>query len=200
MNIAIASVGGQGGLTLSRVLAVAAVLDGHSVRTGETLGMAQRFGSVVSYVRVGGRVLSPVFSEGEADFLLGLEIIEAVRALRLLRRGGLAIVSDALKPPVSASLKRESYDRAELLKYMSDRAKLLVVPAQDLAAQAGNPRAANMVVLGAFGRLQTVLTEGSIRRAISEVIHPRWLEGSLKAFELGAEFCVRSGFARARSD
>ncbi|MEM4775425.1 MAG: 2-oxoacid:acceptor oxidoreductase family protein, partial [Sulfolobales archaeon] len=76
VNIAIASVGGQGGLTLSRVLAVAAVLDGLSVRTGETLGMAQRYGSVVSYVRIGTRVLSPTFSDGEGDYLLGLELLE----------------------------------------------------------------------------------------------------------------------------
>ncbi len=191
MNIAIASVGGQGGLTLSRVLAVAAVLDGYSVRTGETLGMAQRFGSVVSYVRVGRRVLSPVFAEGEADFLLGLEVIEAARALGLLKPGGLAVISDVLRPPVSASLRREPYDKAKLLKHIGSRARLLVVPARELAARAGNPRAANMVVLGAFSRQQRVLTEGSLRRAISEVIDPRWLESSLRALELGMEYCEK---------
>lgn len=188
VNIAIASVGGQGGLTLSRVLAVAAVLDGFSVRTGETLGMAQRYGSVVSYVRIGDRVLSPTFAEGEGDYLLGLELLEAARALKLLRAGGVAIVSDTLRPPISASLSREVYDKGKLLEYVGSHAETLVVPAQKLAAEAGNPRAANMVVLGAFHRVQKVLSDAAIRRAVSLVVPPRWLESSIRAFELGYGF------------
>lgn len=188
MNIAIASVGGQGGLTLSRVLAVAAVLDGFSVKTGETLGMAQRYGSVVSYVRIGEKVFSPTFSENEGDYLLGLEILETVRALRLLKPGGLVVVSDTLRPPVSASLNREVYDKNKLLEYTRSYAETIVIPAQKLATEAGNPRAANMVILGAFHRVQNILTEASVRRAISEVVPPRWIESSLRAFEYGLSF------------
>ncbi|MCX8185202.1 MAG: indolepyruvate oxidoreductase subunit beta [Sulfolobales archaeon] len=188
LNIAIASVGGQGGLTLSRVLAIAAVLDGYSVRTGETLGMSQRFGSVVSYVRIGDRVFSPTFSDGEADYILGLEIIETVRALRLLKSGGVVIVSDVVKPPISASLSREVYSRSKLLEAIGGSVSTVVVPAQKLAAEVGNPRAANMVVLGVFHRLQSVLSSSSIKKAISEVVPSKWLESSLAAFELGVNY------------
>ncbi|MEM2007206.1 MAG: indolepyruvate oxidoreductase subunit beta [Sulfolobales archaeon] len=185
VNVAIVSVGGQGGLTLSRVLAVAAVLDGLSVRTGETLGMAQRYGSVVSYVRIGRSVLSPTFSDGEGDYLLGLELLETARALRLLKLGGLVIVSDTIRPPISASLNREVYDKNKLLDYIRSYAETLVVPAQELATKAGNPRAANMVVLGVFHKSQNFITDASIRKAIAEVVPPKWLESSLKAFEFG---------------
>jgi len=105
VNILIASVGGQGGLTLSRIIAEASVIQGLSVRTGETLGMAQRFGSVLSFVRVGERVLSPIFGRGEADYLLGLELVETLRAIEYLRDSGLAIAANEYKPPVSSSLK-----------------------------------------------------------------------------------------------
>mgnify|MGYP001773234268 CR=1 FL=1 len=74
-NILIASVGGQGGLTLGRILAVASILQGLSVKTSETLGMAQRYGSVVGYVRIGEKIYSPLFGPGEADYLLGLSLI-----------------------------------------------------------------------------------------------------------------------------
>ncbi|MEM0486797.1 MAG: indolepyruvate oxidoreductase subunit beta [Sulfolobales archaeon] len=188
VNIAIASVGGQGGLTLSRVLAVAAVLDGLSVRTGETLGMAQRYGSVVSYVRIGARVFSPTFSESEGDYLLGLELLETARALRLLKPSGLVIVSDTIRPPVSASLNREVYDKNKLVDYIRSYARTLVVPAQKLATEVGNPRAANMVLLGVFHRHQDLITDTSMRKAISEVVPPKWLESSLRAFELGLSF------------
>jgi Pyruvate/2-oxoacid:ferredoxin oxidoreductase gamma subunit len=90
VNILIASVGGQGGLTLARVLAEAAVMSGWSVRTGETLGMAQRYGSVVSYVRLGlgVEVRSPTFTPGEADYLLGLELFESLRNIHYLSENG----------------------------------------------------------------------------------------------------------------
>ncbi|MCS7099979.1 MAG: indolepyruvate oxidoreductase subunit beta [Sulfolobales archaeon] len=185
--------GGQGGLTLSRTLAAAAVLEGFSVRTGETLGMSQRFGSVVSYVRIGDRVLSPTFSDGGADFILGLELVETARTLKLLKPGGVVVASDAVKPPVSASLSREFCDKKKLLETIGSVAStVVVVPARRLATGAGNPRAANMVILGAFYTLQNTLSADSIRRAISEVVPSKWLESSLRAFELGVSYLRRA--------
>jgi indolepyruvate ferredoxin oxidoreductase beta subunit len=190
VNVAIASVGGQGGLTLSRVLAVAAVYDGFSVRTGETLGMAQRFGSVVSYVRFGDSVLSPTFSEGEADYLIGLELVEALRALRLLKPGGVALVASVVKPPVSASLRREELPAEALLEEISRYARTVRVPAVELALRAGNPRAVNMVMLGVFAATSGTLSDSSIRRAIAEVVPARWVESSVRAYELGRGFVL----------
>jgi len=191
VNVAIASVGGQGGLTLSRVLAVAAVYDGLSVRTGETLGMAQRFGSVVSYVRFGDSVLSPTFSEGEADYLIGLELVEALRALRLLKPGGLALVANVVKPPISASLRKEELRAEALIEAISRYARTIQVPAAEIARSAGNPRAVNMVMLGVFASTSGALSDSSIRRAIAEVVPARWVDSSLRAYELGRSF-VRS--------
>jgi indolepyruvate ferredoxin oxidoreductase beta subunit len=190
VNVAIASVGGQGGLTLSRVLAVAAVYDGFSVRTGETLGMAQRFGSVVSYVRFGDSVLSPTFSEGEADYLIGLELVEALRALRLLKPGGVALVASVVKPPVSASLRREELPAEALLEEISRYSRTVRVPAVELALRAGNPRAVNMVMLGVFAATSGTLSDSSIRRAIAEVVPARWVESSVRAYELGRGFVL----------
>jgi indolepyruvate ferredoxin oxidoreductase beta subunit len=190
VNVAIASVGGQGGLTLSRALAVAAVYDGFSVRTGETLGMAQRFGSVVSYVRFGDSVLSPTFSEGEADYLIGLELVEALRALRLLKPGGVALVASVVKPPVSASLRREELPAEALLEEISRYARTVRVPAVELALRAGNPRAVNMVMLGVFAATSGTLSDSSIRRAIAEVVPARWVESSVRAYELGRGFVL----------
>lgn len=190
VNIAIASVGGQGGLTLSRALAIAAVLDGYSVRTGETLGMSQRFGSVLSYVRIGRRVLSPTFSTGEADFLLGLELIESIRALPLLKDNGFAIVADTLKIPISASLERMSLRVNELSEELTRSSRTFIVPASKIARNVGNPRAANMVILGVFQGISGLLTETSLRKAISEVVPSKWLETSLKAFDEGLKYGV----------
>ncbi|MCC6047157.1 MAG: indolepyruvate oxidoreductase subunit beta [Desulfurococcaceae archaeon] len=190
VNVAIASVGGQGGLTLSRVLAVAAVYDGFSVRTGETLGMAQRFGSVVSYVRFGDSVLSPTFSEGEADYLIGLELVEALRALRLLKPGGLALVASVVKPPLSASLRREELPAEALLEEISRYARTVRVPAVELALRVGNPRAVNMVMLGVFAATSGTPSDSSIRRAIAEVVPARWVESSVRAYELGRSFVL----------
>lgn len=150
--------------------------------------MSQRFGSVVSYVRIGSRVLSPTFSDGEGDYLLGLELLESVRALRLLKPGGLAIVADTLKQPVSATLNREVYEEGALLEVVGSYAKTLVIPARRLASEAGNPRALNMVALGAFYGLQNQLSDTSIKKAISEVISQKWIESSIRAFELGVKY------------
>jgi len=189
-NILIASVGGQGGLTLSRAIAIAAVMKGYSVKTGESLGMAQRFGSVVSYVRIGEGVRAPIFGVGDADYLIGLELTETVRNMQYLRQGGLAVVSDELKPPLSASLGlARSLSREELIGDLKNNLKnLVLVPAKELAIKAGNPRAANMVLLGVFNELTKLIDDASIKAAIMMLLPGRRGESSVQAFELGKEW------------
>ena len=190
INILIASVGGQGGLTLSRAIAIAAVMKGYSVKTGESLGMAQRFGSVVSYVRIGKEVRAPIFGVGDADYLIGLELTETVRNMQYLRQGGLAVVSDELKPPLSASLGlARSLSREELIGDLKNNLKnLVLVPAKELAIKAGNPRAANMVLLGVFNELTKLIDDASIKAAIMMLLPGRRGESSVQAFELGKEW------------
>jgi indolepyruvate ferredoxin oxidoreductase beta subunit len=189
-NILIASVGGQGGLTLSRVLAAAAVEAGLSVRTGETLGMAQRFGSVVSYVRIGREVYSPLFQPGEADYMVALELVEAVRSLHMLRRGGLIVAADILKPPVSSSIgEAENPRRDELVKRLSRAdATLILVPAVELAVKAGNPRAVNMVLLGVLNYEAGLLPHAAIEKGIRAILPGSRGETSVKAYWLGVDY------------
>ncbi len=191
VNILIASVGGQGGLTLSRVIALAAVADGKSVRTGETLGMAQRFGSVVSYVRVGKEVHAPMFGYGEAHAILGLELIEVSRNLHYLSNGASLFTADELKPPISSSLGiADNPRKADLIKEICSKArkvkgKVYVVSAKELAAKLGNPRAMNMIVLGAFNREFKILSDSAIEKAITQLLPGKKGETSIKAYYVG---------------
>lgn len=193
MNILIASVGGQGGLTLSRVIAIAAVMEGYSVRTGETLGMAQRFGSVVSYVRVGKEVNSPTFGYGEADYILGLELTEVLRNIPYLSSDGKVVTANTVKLPVSSSLgiaKRMYED--DILKELTNQVKnLIIVPARELAIKAGNVRAMNMVILGVFNALAKMFSDESIIKAILTLLPGKKGETSINAYRLGYEYIAK---------
>ncbi len=193
-NVLIASVGGQGGLTLSRVLAIAAVIEGKSVVTGETLGMAQRFGSVVSYVRIGDEVHSPVFSLGDADVILGLELIEVLRNIHYLRSKGLVLSADELKPPVSSSLGlAKNPKRDKLMSEITSKANeldgdVIFIPARQLAVEAGSYRAMNMVILGAFNSRFKLLSDPSIQEAIMQLLPGNKGKISVRAYNSGKEF------------
>ncbi len=194
-NILIASVGGQGGLTLSRVIATAAVIQGLSVRTGETLGMSQRFGSVISFIRVGksGSVRSPTFGPGEANMMICLELTECARALKYLRRGAPVFAADIIKPPITASIGDYLMPRrSELIDAVAKVAgEVNVVPARELASRSGNMRAVNMVMLGVANASKPFLSDESVREAILTIL-PGWRgETSVKAYELGREWVSR---------
>lgn len=189
VNILIASVGGQGGLTLARVIAEAAVASGLSVRTGETLGMAQRYGSVVSFVRIGREVHSPIFSPGEADYLLGLELFEALRNIYYLSRDGRLVVADEYRPPVQFSLSNYMTGRTELIERIRRAVpRALVVPARRLATEVGSARALNMVLLGAFNAIAEMFSETAVTEAVKSVLPPRALQTSLEAYRRGLEY------------
>lgn len=195
VNILISSVGGQGSLTLSRVIAAASVLSGYSVRTGETLGMAQRFGSVISYVRIGvGRtVYSPIFNAGEAQYVICMEVIECGRALKYLGSDGVLILDDVVKPPTSVSLAGVSSSEIKntLLKQISnnvDPAKLFLIPARRIASGLGASRAANMVLLGVLNNLSNLFSDDVITEAISSILSNKARELSLLAYRRGIDY------------
>ena len=108
-DILICGVGGQGTVLASRIIAAAAMEEGSPVQSAETIGMAQRGGSVTSHVRVGGEAYSPMIPFGAADMILAFEPGEAVRNLRYLREGGVAVVNTAVTKPVTESLKDTGY-------------------------------------------------------------------------------------------
>lgn len=189
VNILIASVGGQGGLTLSRIIARAAILEGYSVKTAETLGMAQRYGSVMGLIRVGSSVKSPLFDPGEADYILGLELTETLRRLHYVSSSGLVIVADEYKPSYTQSVTHPSLKTEDIiLEIKSLWPRTIIVPARKLAEKAGSVRALNVVILGAFNAISNLLSTGSIKTAIREVLTEQAALTSIKAYELGYSY------------
>jgi indolepyruvate ferredoxin oxidoreductase beta subunit len=187
-SLVIAGVGGQGGLTLSRILADAAVRTGHSVRTGETLGMAQRGGSVLSFIRIGQHVRSPLLSPGTADALIGLEVVEAVRASPFLMQGGLTLVDPIMKATLTTLTQREKYPELGFLmeKLKESGGDVHVVHACAESSKLGFPESANTMMLGAFCACTDILPVDAVRESVVEVLGPR-CEKPLKAFKRGEE-------------
>ncbi|MEM1713665.1 MAG: indolepyruvate oxidoreductase subunit beta [Desulfurococcaceae archaeon] len=193
LNILIASVGGQGGLTLARVLATSAVLQGLSVRTSESLGMAQRYGSVVGYIRIGEEIYSPIFEPGEADYLLGLELNETLRNLHYVKPSGKIIVADEYRPSYEMSMASPNITRNEVISEMlSINPNLLVIPARKIALKLGNPRALNMVILGVFVGLSGIPRIEYVEKAISEILTGASAEISVVAFREGLKFVTKN--------
>uniref|UniRef100_A0A7J3SLI9 Indolepyruvate oxidoreductase n=1 Tax=Fervidicoccus fontis TaxID=683846 RepID=A0A7J3SLI9_9CREN len=192
INILISSVGGQGGLSLSRMIAVASGISGYSVATGETLGMAQRFGSVKSFVRIGlgEKVYSPVFSLREADYLLCLELIECTRNLGYLRENGRTIASLEVKPPISMSLEasksKPNYSQyIEALKSFASNEIIFIDP-DEVRRAAGTIKAVNAAILGAFVSISNLFEDKVILESMREVLgSEKAIESSRKAYELG---------------
>ena len=186
-NIVLSGVGGQGSVSASRVIARAVVLSGLQVSTSEVHGMAQRGGSVFSTVRFGTEVYSPVIPEGEAQYLLGFELLEAVRYLSFLEPGGVAVVSDQRIMPTIEALRLAPYpaDVESLIRNRAGRA--IFVPGLQMASQLGNPKLANSVLLGALSAFLEIGGD-AWRQALSELTPPNTVELNLRAFEDGVSY------------
>ena len=197
-RVVIAGVGGQGTLLASRLLAEAAIRARLPARIGETYGMAQRGGPVMSHVQIGGGASSPRICPGEADVLLGFEEGEAVRrGVSYLRSGGLALVNSRRLPPVEVISSMAEYPDRERLMALLSRVtdNIFSFDATALAEEAGDPIATNTVMVGALcasGRLP--FPEEVMVEALREAISPAYHEINLRAFQRG-----REAFIRARS-
>jgi indolepyruvate ferredoxin oxidoreductase beta subunit len=149
-DVLIAGVGGQGQVLASRLIGAAALDMGLDARTSETIGMSQRGGCVTSNVRIGGGVLSPAVPQGEADVIIGFELCETVRNLSRLANGGGVVLNNQIISPVAVSLGLMSYESEKMMDYIRGNVKrLIVIDAMKLASEAGLPKAANVVMLGA---------------------------------------------------
>lgn len=180
----IAGVGGQGGLLATSVLARVFVKAGFDVKTSEVHGMAQRGGTVISYVRRGQKVYSPLVPKGKADVILGLEILEAYRQLPDLKEGGLVLTSDERIKPVSVIMGQAQYPDIRPEWFSSRAGQVLIIPALEKAREAGNVRAANTVCLGALSRFLEIPVD-VWKETIAETVPPRAVDVNLKAFEMG---------------
>ena len=184
-NIVLCGVGGQGTVLASKLIAAAAMKKGLSVMSAETIGMAQRGGSVFSHVRIGEDVCSPMIARGSADLIVGFEPGEAVRMLPFLKEGGQVVTSSRAILPVTASLSGSSYNGEDMVSYLKRHVEnLLVVDSEKACGELGSPKALNPLLLGAAvssGRLG--FTEGDIKDAIAERLPERFHKMNFAALE-----------------
>ena len=186
LDILVTGVGGQGVVLASDIIGETALAAGYDVKKTDTLGMAQRGGSVVSNVRIGPKVRSPMIKEGEVELLLAFEKLEAARWSHFLCPGGIAIINDYEQPPLSVSLGQEKYptdeDITAALKRQTDR--IYLIDGNQLAQELGNVRTLNILMLGClsvFTPLEAGIWEASISQRMSEKLRGI----NLTAFEKG---------------
>ena len=192
-NIILCGVGGQGTVLASRLISAAAMAKGIPVLSAETIGMAQRGGSVFSHLRMGEGICSPMIARGEADLIIGFEPGEAVRLLPFLKPGGSVIVSDRAVMPVTASLSASQYRAEDMLAYLADRVPALtVVRAEEALRAVGSPKVLNLILLGAAVRSGALgLDEGDLREAIRSRIPEKFQELNFKALSFASVQSVR---------
>ncbi|GAB4261437.1 MAG: indolepyruvate oxidoreductase subunit beta [Deferrisomatales bacterium] len=186
LNILLSGVGGQGVILASKILSKAALLQGLDIKQSEVHGMSQRGGSVVSHVRIGEAVHSPLVPEGQCDILLGFEPLEALRFAHWVRADGTILYNtDRVNPStVSAGLAEYPEDLAERLA--AQPCRTVAVPAGELAERAGTRRAANVVLVGALSRYVEFPSE-VWAGAVEQSVPPKVLEVNREAFRLGQE-------------
>ena len=182
-NIMIVGVGGQGTLLASRILGNAVIRMGYDVKVSEVHGMSQRGGSVVTYVKYGEKVYSPVIDNGEADIVLAFELLEAYRALPALKVGGQLIVNDQRINPMPVITGAAQYPE-NILEKLSAKVNTTAVDALALATEAGSIKAVNVVLIGVMAKNTDIPYDVWVE-TIRTTVPPKFLDINLKAFDLG---------------
>jgi indolepyruvate ferredoxin oxidoreductase, beta subunit len=183
-NVLICGVGGQGILLASEILSEVALRSGYDVKKSEVHGMAQRGGSVVSHVRYGEKIYSPLISEGDADFIFSFELMETLRYLPMLKKEGIIIINEQKISPTNTSIKSDKYPeniQETCLKYAKN---VLSINALKIAENIGNNKIVNVIMLGALSRFLPL--ENNIWvECIKSAVKPKFLDINLKAFQEG---------------
>ena len=183
-NILIVGVGGQGTLLASKLMGKCFMQEGYDVKVSEVHGMSQRGGSVVTYVRYGEKVYSPVIEKGEADIIISFEQLESARWLPYLKKGGVLISSTQKIDPMPVIMGKAQYPEEILSKLSEKDIKLVSLDALSLALEAGTAKCANIVLLGAAVHFLGIDKEMWID-IIRSTVPPKTIDVNLKAFELG---------------
>ena len=183
-SVMIVGVGGQGTLLASRLLGAAMVAEGYDVKVSEVHGMSQPGGSVVTYVRYGEKVYSPIIEEGEADIVLAFEQLEAARYLPYLKKGGAVVVNTQKMDPMPVVTGSTTYPEGLLEDMEKKGARVLALDALSLAEEAGSAKAVNVVLIGAMAKSLGGEQEVWLK-AIEETVPAKFLEMNRKAFALG---------------
>ncbi len=183
-NIMIVGVGGQGSLLASKMLGQLLLSQGYDVKVSEVHGMSQRGGSVVTYVRYGEKVYSPVIDKGTADFIISFEKLEAARWVPYLKKGGKIIMSNQEIDPMPVIIGAAKYPENLVEKMKAAGADVDAIDALDLAMEAGSSKAVNLVLMGRLSKYFDA-TEEAWQEALEACVPAKFLELNKKAFALG---------------
>ena len=185
-NIMIVGVGGQGSLLASKLLGQLLLSKGYDIKVSEVHGMSQRGGSVVTYVRYGDKVYSPVIDKGQADIIISFELLEAARWTQYLKPGGKLIANTQQINPMPVVIGAAQYPENLVQKMLDAGIDLDAMDALTLAEQAGTAKAVNLVLLGRLSRYFD-FTQEEWMAAIEKGVPAKFLEVNKKAFALGAQ-------------
>ena len=182
-NIMIVGVGGQGTLLTSRIIGKTALAAGLDVKISEVHGMAQRGGSVVTFVRFGEKVSEPVVEEGQADVIIAFERLEALRYAHFLKKDGVLVVNDARIDPMTVVIGAKEYPE-NILENLEKSHELHAIDGQSAALELGNSKVLNSVVLG-FAASYIGFSEELWLETVKSTVPPKTIDINLKAFEYG---------------
>lgn len=184
-NIMIVGVGGQGTLLTSRILGGLAILAGYDVKLSEVHGMAQRGGSVVTFVRYGQDVAEPIVEEGQADVIIAFERLEALRYAHFLKKDGALVVNDWKIDPMPVVIGAAKYPE-NIIENLEKEYKVYTVNATEESKKLGNPRVFNLIVLGVAAQHMD-FTKEQWYQVIENTVPPKTIEINKKAFDTGYE-------------
>ena len=184
-NVMIVGVGGQGSLLASKLLGHLLLEQGYDVKVSEVHGMSQRGGSVVTYVRFGEHVYSPIIDKGEADFIVSFEKLEAARWMEYLKPGGRVIVNTQEIDPMPVITGAADYPTDLIEKMRALGAQVDDMDALSIAEEAGSAKAVNIALMGRLSRYFTDISEQAWQDAITACVPKKFLELNRKAFALG---------------
>lgn len=182
-NIMIVGVGGQGTLLTSRILGGITIHAGYDVKLSEVHGMAQRGGSVVTYVRYGENVAEPIVEEGQADILIAFERLEALRYAHFLKKDGVIIVNDQRIDPMTVVTRAAQYPE-NIIEGLKEKYRVIAVDAMEEALKLGNSKVFNTVIIGVAAKHMDFAKEDWIE-VIKNTVPPKTVDINLKAFEVG---------------
>lgn len=183
-SIMIVGVGGQGSLLASKLLGRLLMDEGYDVKVSEVHGMSQRGGSVVTYVRFGDKVYSPVVTEGEADIIIAFEKLEAARYAKYLKKDGTIVVNTQQIDPMPVIIGAAEYPTEVLTEIADKGLNVESMDALSLAVKAGSPKAVNIVLMGKAAKYFDIPYESWIN-AIENTVAPKFVEMNKVAFESG---------------
>lgn len=185
-NILICGVGGQGTVLASRIIAASAMNMGEKVMSAETIGMAQRGGPVTSHVRIGNDVYSPLIPFGQADMILAFEPAEAVRNLKYLKKGGMAVVNTVPVKPVTESVKDTGYDGSVMTEYLKENFRCVFADSDKSALKFGSTKFFNIIMLGiACGIGELGIDGKELTEQIKRSVPAKYLDINTEAFNEG---------------